>query len=209
MSLPPAQRRYPRALFYVTLVMLYLLDQATKYWAEYSLSTYEPQPAIHIIPGFFSLHYVQNRGVAFGMMADQTVVMALVSVLLFAAGLYYASVLDWNKRETNIAGAMLFSGALGNITDRLTYGYVIDFLHFYWGGGEVFSFPVFNVADSAICLSVGYIFLRQLGLWETTRDVSAPVAAQTTDSDDDSSALPSESAAATATSGNAVRKDSV
>ncbi|HSI86813.1 MAG: signal peptidase II [Candidatus Methylacidiphilales bacterium] len=160
-------RRYPRALFFFLLAGLYLLDQATKYWAEYSLAFYEPQPAIHIIPGFFSLHYVQNRGVAFGMMADQTVAMMLISAVLFIAGLYYASVLDWNQLETNVAGAMLFSGALGNITDRLAYGYVIDFLHFYWGNGEVFSFPVFNVADSAICISVGYIFLRQMGIWES------------------------------------------
>ncbi|PTX97390.1 signal peptidase II [Verrucomicrobia bacterium LW23] len=166
---PP--RRMPRGLFYGLLAGLYVLDQATKYWAEYTLSTFEPQPSIQLIPGFFSLHYVQNRGVAFGFMADQTLAMVVISVLLLAAGIYYATVLDWNRLETNVAGAMLLSGALGNITDRVIYGYVIDFFHVYIG--TTFDYPVFNVADSAICLSVGYIFLRQLGLWEKS-EASAP-----------------------------------
>src|ERR1043165_8811001 len=105
----PQRRRFPLMLFYVVLVGLYLLDQGTKYWAEYYLSHYRPEPAIHVIPGIFSLHYVQNDGVAFGMMAGQFYIMFAISLLLFAAGLYYASVLDWNRLETNIAGAMLLS----------------------------------------------------------------------------------------------------
>jgi signal peptidase II len=148
--------RWPRPLFYFALMLSLAFDQATKAWASYSL---EPIGSLTIIPGLFDLTYVRNTGVAFGMFAGQGLLVALLMLCLAALAFYFARGLNWAAREPNLVGGCLCGGALGNLVDRLRIGHVVDFLDFHVG---LHNWPSFNVADSLICVAVGWIVVRQL-----------------------------------------------
>jgi signal peptidase II len=135
---------------------LLALDQITKIWAIEALAPYGSR---EVIPGFFSLTYVQNTGVAFGFLAGHNWILGVAVALLLGVGLYWARELDWRLREVNLVAALLLSGAVGNLIDRIRHGYVVDFLDFYVG---TWHWPAFNVADSCICLSVAWLLWRNL-----------------------------------------------
>jgi signal peptidase II len=150
----------PRLPFYVVMALVIALDQVTKLWATVSL---RPLASVTLVPGFFNLTYVRNRGIAFGMFANHGLLVGLFVLVLGLVAIYYARGLNWTRLEPNLVGGCLCGGALGNLADRVRLGYVVDFFdvhlsafHLYW--------PVFNVADSLICLAVGWIVLRQLGM---------------------------------------------
>lgn len=153
----------PRLSFYGVMALVIALDQLTKLWATASL---RPRFTVELVPGIFNLTYVQNRGIAFGMFANHGMLVYLLVVILGLVAVYYARGLNWSGLEPNLVGGFLCGGALGNLADRARLGYVVDFFdvhlsayHLYW--------PVFNVADSLICLAVGWIVLRQLGAGKT------------------------------------------
>jgi len=148
--------RWPRPLFYFALMFSIALDQATKAWATTSL---EPIGSLTIIPDLFNLTYVGNTGVAFGMLAGHGLVVALLMIALAAAAFFFARGLNWASWEPNLVGGCLCGGALGNLIDRLRIHHVVDFLDFHLGPHH---WPFFNVADSLICVAVGWIVVRQV-----------------------------------------------
>lgn len=148
--------RWPRPLFYLVMVVAMVVDQLTKGWATTSL---RPVFSVELAPGFFSLTYVQNRGIAFGMFAGQGLLVGVFLVLLGILAVYHARGLNWAGWEPNLVGGCLCGGALGNLVDRWRFGYVVDFFDVHLGA---YHWPVFNVADSLICVAVGWIVLRQL-----------------------------------------------
>jgi signal peptidase II len=148
--------RWPRPLFYLTLILAIILDQVTKAWAMASL---RPVGSVALIPGCFNLTYVRNTGIAFGMFPGQGLLVALFIIALGLVAFYYARSLNWTSWEPNVIGGALGGGALGNLIDRLRQGYVVDFFDAYLGPHH---WPVFNVADSLICLAVGWIVVRQI-----------------------------------------------
>jgi signal peptidase II len=150
--------RWPRPSFYVVILLVIVLDQLTKMWATQSL---RPLGSVILVPGFFNLTYVRNTGIAFGMFAGQGLLVGLFVAALALLALYYTRDLNWAKWEPNLVGGCLCGGALGNLLDRSRWGYVVDFFDVHIG---THHWPVFNVADSLICLSVGWIVLRQLGI---------------------------------------------
>ena len=150
--------RWPRPLFYVITFVVLGLDQATKAWAMASL---QPLGTVPLIPGFFSLTYVENRGVAFGMFAGHGAAVALGVVALVLVALFYSRSLNWAGTEPNLVGGCLCGGALGNLIDRTRHGWVVDFFDVHISAYHL-DWPVFNVADSLICIAVGWIVLRQL-----------------------------------------------
>jgi signal peptidase II len=147
--------RWPRPLFYLALLAAIALDQGTKAWAAESL---RPIGSVRVIPGFFDLTYNQNTGVAFGMFAGQGLLVAIFMIVLALVALYYMRDLNWAGWEPNLVGGCLCGGAFGNLLDRFRLGYVIDFFDVYVGPHH---WPIFNVADSLICLSVAWIVVRQ------------------------------------------------
>jgi signal peptidase II len=149
-------RRWPRVLFYGVILLALALDQVTKAWATASLA---PVERVRIIPGFFNLTYEENTGIAFGMFAGHGLLVALGMIALAALALYYSRDLNWVSWEPNVVGGCLVGGAVGNLLDRSRLGYVVDFLDVYVGRHH---WPVFNVADSLICVAVGWILVRQL-----------------------------------------------
>jgi len=149
--------RWPRPLFYAVVVLAFMLDQVTKAWASTSL---KPIETVTLIPGFFNLTYVQNRGIAFGMFAGEGLLVGLVVVGLIIVALFYTRGLNWAGIEPNLIGGFLCGGALGNLVDRFRHGWVVDFFDVHINAYNL-RWPVFNVADSLICIAVGWIVLRQ------------------------------------------------
>jgi signal peptidase II len=148
--------RWPRPSFYLVIALVIVLDQLTKMWATLSL---RPLGMVTLVPGFFNLTYVQNTGIAFGLFKGQGLLVGLFVILLALFTLYYARGINWAGREPNLVGGCLCGGALGNLLDRARLGHVIDFLDFHLG---IYHWYVFNVADSLVCLAVGWIVLKQV-----------------------------------------------
>lgn len=136
-----------RLLLAVTLP-LYALDQLTK-WATVRFIPLHHE--IPVIPGLFNLVHVTNTGSAFGMMRGWFNFHLLLGTIMAVLMLW----LLFRKTSdilTRWAAALILTGIFGNITDRLRFGHVVDFLDFYVGTSH---WPAFNVADSAIVLAVG------------------------------------------------------
>ena len=148
--------RWPRPSFYVVMALAIALDQLTKAWATASL---QPLGSVTLAPGLFNLTYECNSGIAFGMFPHQGLLVAGFVIVLALVALYYLRGLNWAGREPNLVGGCLCGGALGNLADRSRHGYVVDFFDVHLG---MHHWPIFNVADSLICLSVGWIVVRQL-----------------------------------------------
>lgn len=143
-------------LFALTLP-LYVLDQVTKYLV---VRNFEQGDSLPIVPGFFNLVRVHNTGMAFGLGNDGPYSNIIFTAIALTA-LTVITVL-WRKGAfplvmQKVAAALLISGILGNLTDRLLpgRGYVVDFLDFHIGRHH---WPSFNVADSCICIAAALLF---------------------------------------------------
>ena len=142
---------------YNVAAAVFILDQLAKLWIVRHVKLQE-MGDIPLLP-VFSLTWVENRGVSMGMLNGAGDVGRWGLVLL--TGAIAVAVALWLRRERNrvdvIALGLVLGGALGNILDRLRLGYVVDFLHFFWGQRH---FYVFNVADAAITVGVTLLLLR-------------------------------------------------
>jgi signal peptidase II len=128
------------------------LDQLTKALIRYFLLPGQSWP---IWSGVFHFSYLQNPGAAFGLLKHQTGLLVAVTAVVVVAILLYAGRLEPHMVLLRWAMILVLGGAVGNLVDRLRYGYVVDFLDFR-------VFPVFNVADTAIVTGVGLLFLYLL-----------------------------------------------
>jgi len=151
-----------RLLAIVSCVIL-ILDQATKFYVDSHFRVHE---SLTVLPDFFHLTYVRNKGAAFGIFADSAVrIPFFVTVSLVAALgiLWYMRRLRDDKRLLNFSLALIFAGAVGNLIDRVRLGEVIDFIDVHW---YRYHWPAFNVADSAITVGV---CLLLVDLWREER----------------------------------------
>jgi len=125
------------------IISVLFLDQLTKFLAARFLQLNNP---LVLIKDFLNLSLVHNRGAAFGILKNQLFVFVIISLLAIALILYHLK--DKKKsRLSSISLSLILGGAVGNLIDRLRFGFVIDFLDFrVW--------PVFNIADSAITIGV-------------------------------------------------------
>jgi len=138
-----------------------LLDRATKWAVAKNISLHD---GIQIIPGFFRLTHVENRGAAFGLFADSPAQWKIAMLVLFSiVALVVVLALLWRNSHalttTGIGLALILGGAVGNLWDRLLNGRVVDFLLFYVGQ---YQWPAFNVADSAIVCGAGLLVIEIL-----------------------------------------------
>lgn len=146
-------------------------DQASKMYVHTHFQLHE---TIEVIANFFNLTYVRNYGAAFGFLAEshQTfrelffLSMPPIALLIILAILRTVSETD---RWTIVSLSLVFGGAIGNYIDRLRFRYVIDFLDFHLG--KTYTWPAFNIADSAIV--VGVAILLFLELTRTKKSVAA------------------------------------
>ena len=139
-----------------------MLDQIVKAIVRREIALNE---SITVIPGFFDLTRVHNTGTAFGFMNTtdfpfKTVILAAVAIGALAALAMYAATLPASQWLARIGLALILGGAAGNLIDRITEGYVVDFVDLYWSG---WHFWAFNVADAAITVGVALMILDLLG----------------------------------------------
>lgn len=132
---------------FLTVVLLTALDQVTKLWAVKSL---RPVGEIPIIEGVFNLRYVENTGAAFSILQGKTFLLTVIPIVACAFMVYILLTKRLSSRLGSWGITLIFSGALGNLIDRIFRGAVVDMFDF-----ELINFPVFNVAD--ICVTVGAV----------------------------------------------------
>jgi signal peptidase II len=148
-----------RYLIYIGLP-LYGLDQLTKWFVRHQIPYGSEVP---IIPGFFSLVHASNTGAAFSMFTGNNIFFVCLALAALAVVIFMLvrdshghPISQRLTRLTKISFALLASGILGNLTDRIFRGAVTDFLHFYV---REYAWPSFNVADSCICVAAGLLLL--------------------------------------------------
>ncbi len=143
-------------------------DQATKEWVRAAFHYGDMRP---VVDGFFSLTYVRNTGAAWGMLGGHGLWLIALSVVMLTLLVAFRRSLLRDTLSHRLALGLLIGGIVGNLIDRLRFGYVVDFLHFYY---RRFEWPSFNLADSAICIGVGiYLLTSFLDDWRMRRAPAA------------------------------------
>lgn len=147
------------SFLYIGLIVIF--DQVTKFLAKTNL---KPINNVDLIPGIFSLSYVENRGAAFGIFKNNKILLIGVTTLVTIFIVYYIIKNKDTNKYFKVSLILIAAGAIGNLIDRITLGYVVDFFHFYIR--DVFDFPVFNIADiSVVCgtilLTLNMIFVKE------------------------------------------------
>jgi len=150
-----ANRPSKLRVFWLWIGLIIALDQITKVLAIVYLKHDSP---IHIIPEFFNLCYVENRGAAWGVLAGSQIFLISFSLITLAFLFWKKSTLFGALRGGSFIFTLLIAGIIGNLVDRIRLGYVVDFLDFFWNRSH---FPAFNVADSAICVATLFLILSQ------------------------------------------------
>jgi len=137
-------------------VIVLLLDQATKLWVDGSMKLYQTIE----LNSFVQLTYLRNTGAAFSFLSDAGgwqrwffVGLALIVTVVLTV---WVSRLPANSKWLAISLTLILGGALGNVIDRIAYGYVIDFIDVFY---QDWHWPAFNIADSAICIGVVMMLL--------------------------------------------------
>ncbi|MFZ7172054.1 signal peptidase II [Avibacterium volantium] len=132
----------------------FCLDLFTKYLVVSHFELYE---SIQVLP-IFNLTYVRNYGAAFSFLADhsgwQKSFFILLAIGISAMLVIFLAKNKASQRLQNTAYALIIGGALANMTDRAYHGFVVDFFDFYW---QQWHYPVFNVADIAICIGAALL----------------------------------------------------
>lgn len=144
-------------------VVVIVLDQLTK-WAVLKYLSFEQEKII--VPGFFKFVHWGNTGAAWSLFTGNNRVLAGVAVVALVVLFFTRRHFDAGTKLGLFAFGLIFGGIIGNLIDRLLHSrqHVVDFIYFYLNqrGGREIGFPAFNIADSAICIGVGLIFLINL-----------------------------------------------
>jgi signal peptidase II len=161
--------------FYWVLAFVVLVaDQVTKAWATARL---KPVGLIEVLPDYFRFNYALNRGVAFSLFADLEFnikwVLAAISLLAAAMVVHYLARTPATMSRRCWSLSLLLAGILGNLVDRIRLGEVVDFIELHWR--EQFTWPTFNIADSAICLGAVLLALELLREEHVTQLAPPPV----------------------------------
>jgi signal peptidase II len=143
--------------------LIVVVDQVVKVLVRSRMELFE---SITIVPGLLSLTRVHNTGAAFGVLNGvefpyKGLVVGLVATAALSGLAIYAAALDARQRLSRYGLALIIGGAAGNLIDRISYGYVLDFVDAYYG---TWHFWAFNVADAAITIGVGLMILDILGV---------------------------------------------
>ncbi len=160
------QNKYKYVSFLATILVV--LDQISKVWVQGSISRYESIP---VVPGFFDLVHVLNKGAAFGFLnrADthwQTYFFIAVSALAVILIFHLVNTVDRKDPVLFTGLGCILGGALGNMIDRIRLGEVIDFLDFHFA---THHWPAFNVADIAISIGA---FLLLISFYQRKKNAS-------------------------------------
>ena len=140
---------------YIPTILVVFIDQFSKLWIKNNLPHWETW---NILGTFFRFTHVKNPGIAFGISVGQ---FSIIVVFLSIIATLFIAYLHWQERNNHplisIGLGLILGGAIGNLIDRIQYGFVIDFLQF--GILPKYKWPTFNVADTAICIGAAMIII--------------------------------------------------
>jgi len=138
-------------IYKITCIVL-ILDQFIKFIINKFMDL---NTSIKVIPNFFSIYYVRNKGAAFSILEDNTILIIIISIVfLIILDYYIRKEKSFNKLSILSLG-MIMGGIFGNLLDRIIYHSVIDYLSFG-------NFPIFNIADICICVGVGLLIISEI-----------------------------------------------
>ena len=161
--------KYPLVGTIIGIVLI--LDQFTKYLVEKRIRMYDVIP---LLPGFFNLTHVRNKGAAFSLfstMPDGFRSAFFITVTLVAVAVLAVLIKKTYERLPVVAFSLIAGGALGNVIDRIRFGEVVDFIQWYV---KSYYWPSFNVADSAISVGVGLLAIDMIFGSSTKPQISNP-----------------------------------
>ncbi len=136
--------------FSTIFILFLLLDRITKKWAAVTL----PKGDIDIIPDILTLHYLENRGAAWGIFQNAFWLFFIITIVVVGVMIYFYARIPFTRRYWYLRFTiiLLSSGAIGNFIDRACWHYVVDFIYV-----EAINFPVFNVADCYVCIAAALL----------------------------------------------------
>ena len=146
-------------LYLVAFLVIVIGDKVTKIIVDHTLSL---GGSYAIIDNFFYFTYAHNTGAAWGMLAGKISLFLIVSVVAAIGIIYYFMKSESYQKLTRFGLVLVFGGLIGNLIDRLAFGYVRDFIDFIIFG---YNFPIFNVADMAITIGMALVIL-EIGIEE-------------------------------------------
>ncbi|MDG4655855.1 signal peptidase II [Ectobacillus antri] len=143
-------------IYYAISLIVILIDQVSKWIVLKNMELGESIPVIHDVL-YITSH--RNRGAAWGILQNQMWFFYVITVVFVIAVIYYMQKYAKTDKLLGVALGLILGGAIGNFIDRVIHKEVVDFIHTY-----IFSynFPVFNVADSALCIGVALLFIQTL-----------------------------------------------
>lgn len=140
-------------IVFSTALIVIIIDQLTKFLVRVNFQLNE---SVALIKNIFHLTYINNFGAGFGLLQQQRLILVFISLFVIGIILYYFDRIKEKEKLLQFLVGFILGGTIGNLIDRLAFGYVIDFLDFQ-------VWPIFNIADSFVVIGViGLIFY----LWE-------------------------------------------
>lgn len=143
-------------IWLVLTAVVLVLDWVTKTMVVDAMTL---RQSIDVLP-FFNITYVHNYGAAFSFLSDaggwQRHFLSAIAIIISVLLLWWLKKLPANQTRLACAYSLILAGALGNLYDRIHYGYVIDFIHVYY---KDWHYPAFNIADCAICIGAGLLLI--------------------------------------------------
>lgn len=143
---------------WLSLIVI-VLDQLTKYWAEYVL-----REKVIVVFSWFDFSLVHNSGAAFGFLAGaggwQHIFFTVLALVVSGLLVWFIRELKTFELQLAVAYALILGGAIGNVIDRVLYQYVVDFIHWFY---KDWHWPHFNLADAAICMGAALLIAETVG----------------------------------------------
>lgn len=158
-----------RVLFWVLLVGLLVLDQVVKAWSRSAADGYAGRTFLTLWPGVFELKLTFNQGIAFGWLQGGGIFLAPVAIAIAIGAIWYNLSHPYESRWAHASAALLASGALGNLYDRVFLKQVTDMFYF-----RLIDFPVFNVADACITVAACMLIISWIREAMGPRDGGPP-----------------------------------
>ena len=143
-------------MIYIVIIIFLIIDIISKLIVSRVCTL---NNSVSVINNFFSITYTHNYGGAWSLFSDSTILITVISIIVIIGIIIYLSKKKINKKIESLGYAFLLGGAIGNLIDRIIYGYVIDFLDFNIFG---YNFPIFNIADMGIVIGIFLIIVIEI-----------------------------------------------
>lgn len=185
-SLLGPQRRIGLKTFFILAAATMIIDQISKLLM---VAYFDPQvekiaghfelinakEPIVLIPDLFQFMFRINTGAAFSALTGKTGFLTIISIIISIGVVAWACSLKPGEQGLRLSLGLIFGGAVGNLIDRLRLGYVIDFIDAHWK--DVYHYPTFNIADSAICVGIFLLFVASFITMPAAEPPPAPATA--------------------------------